>query len=90
VRRLAKQDEQLRKSLDKLIDLTGADSFPAEAWIDSQGRVRKLKVTMSMGANLGQQFSMTMVEELYDFGVNVKVALPPASQVVDVSALGLH
>jgi hypothetical protein len=90
LRRLAKQDEQLRKSLDKLIDLTGADSFPAEAWIDPQGRVRKLKVTMSMGANLGQQVSMTMVEELYDFGTRVKVAMPPAGQVVDISALGLH
>jgi hypothetical protein len=87
LRRLAKQDEELRKSLDQLIDLTGADSFPAEAWIDSQGRVRKLKVTMSMGANLGQNFTMTMVEELYAFGTRVKVALPPASQVVDFSAL---
>jgi hypothetical protein len=90
LRRLAKQDDEVRKSLEKLIELTGADSFPAEAWIDSQGRVRKLKVTMSMGANLGQQFSMTMVEELYAFGTRVKVQMPPASQVVDVSALGLH
>jgi hypothetical protein len=88
LRRLAKQDEEVRKSLDTLIDLTGADSFPAEAWIDSQGRVRKLKVTMSMGAKLGQQFSMTIVEELYAFGTKVKVQLPPASQVADFSALG--
>jgi hypothetical protein len=87
LRRLAKDDKELRKSLDQLIDLTGADSFPAEAWIDSQNRVRKLKVTMTMGANLGQQFSMTMVEELYAFGTRVKVALPPASQVADLSAL---
>ena len=90
LRRLAKQNEALRQSLDTLIDLTGADPFPAEAWIDSHGRVRKLQVTMSMGAKLGQPVSMTMVEELYDFGTRVKVAMPPASQVVDISALGLH
>jgi hypothetical protein len=64
LRRLAEQEDAMRESLDKLIDLTGAESFPAEAWIDSQGRVRKLQVTMSMGAKLGQPVSMTMVEEL--------------------------
>jgi hypothetical protein len=87
LRRLAKQDENVGKALDKLMDTTGVDSFPAEAWIDKQGRIRKFQVTMSMGSQLGQELSMTMTEELYDFGVKVNIHRPPASQTADMSAL---
>lgn len=80
--RLAKQHKELRQTFDTLRKLTGISSYPAEAWIDRAGRVRRLKVDMSMGA-----FTMSMTEELYAFGIKVDVRPPDASQVLDVAAL---
>jgi hypothetical protein len=86
LKRLAKKNKALRQSLQQLRKLAGIDSYPAEAWIDDQGRIRKLKVDMSFHSPLGV-FTMSMTEELYDFGVRVKIQAPPSSQVVDMSAL---
>jgi hypothetical protein len=87
LKRLAKENKALRKSLEQLIDVVGIDSYPAEAWIDNKGNVRKIKIDMSFNSPLGGAFTMTMTEELYDFGVKATIQPPPASQVVDMSAL---
>lgn len=87
LKRIAKANNAMSKSLEQLMDMTDVDSFPAEAWIDDKGNVRKLKIEMSMNAPTGGELKMTMTEELYDFGVNVTIQPPPASQVVDMSAL---
>jgi hypothetical protein len=87
LKRMAKANKAMSKSLEQLMDMTDVDSFPAEAWIDDKGNVRKLKIEMSMNAPTGGELKMTMTEELYDFGVNVTIQPPPASQVVDMSAL---
>jgi hypothetical protein len=87
LKRLAKESKAMSKSLEQLMDMTDIESFPAEAWVDNKGNVRKMKIEMSFNAPTGGAFTMTMTEELYDFGVNVKIQPPPASQVVDMSAL---
>ena len=71
----------------QLKEATGSVSAPAEAWIDAQGRVRRLAVTMSMGGQLGTPMTMTMTEELYDFGVQTNVTPPSDDLVVDLSSL---
>lgn len=86
LKRLAQKNKALRESVEQAMKLTGIESYPAEAWIDDQGRVRKMKVDMSFNSALGA-FTMTMTEELYDFGVRVNIQPPPAGQVVDLSAL---
>ena len=86
LKRLAQKNKALRESVEQAMKLTGIESYPAEAWIDDQGRVRKMKVDMSFNSALGA-FTMTMTEELYDFGVRVNIQRPPAGQVVDLSAL---
>ena len=65
----------------------GSVSAPAEAWIDAQGRVRRLVVKMSMGAQLATPMTMTMTEELYDFGVRTNITPPSDDLVVDLSSL---
>jgi hypothetical protein len=87
LKRLAKDNDALRGSLDKLMDMTGIDSYPAEAWIDDKGNVRRIKIDMSFNGPTGGAFTMTMTEELYDFGVKATIEAPPASQTVDMSAL---
>jgi len=74
------------KALEQLVYMAGADSIPAQAWIDAQGRVRRLNVVMSMRAP-GAPLTMTMTEDLYDFGVRANIQPPPDAQVVDISKL---
>ena len=87
VRKLAKASPSLQKMYDMLRKLTGGTSFPADAWIDDQGRVRRLKIDMSFNVPTGGAIQMSMTEDLYAFGVNVNVQPPPASDVFDASAL---
>ena len=75
------------KAFKQLQEATGSVPAPAEAWIDAQGRVRRLAVTMSMGGQLGTPLTMTMTEELYDFGVQTNVTPPSDDLVVDLSSL---
>jgi hypothetical protein len=75
------------KALEQLKAVTGTTSIPAQAWIDPQGRVRRLNVQLSMGATLGTPMTMTMTEDLYDFGVRTDIEPPSDSLVTDLSDL---
>ena len=76
------------KALKQLTEAMGSVSAPAEAWIDKQGRVRRLVVKMTMGgAQLATPMTMTMTEELYDFGVRTNITPPSDDLVVDLSSL---
>jgi hypothetical protein len=83
-KKLAQNNKQLRQ----LTDAMGSVSAPAEAWIDAKGRVRRLAVTMSLGAaQLGTPMTMTMTEDLYDFGARASITPPSDDVVVDLSSL---
>jgi hypothetical protein len=75
------------KAFEQLQEATGSVSAPAEAWIDAKGRVRRLVVTMSLGGQLATPMTMTMTEDLYDFGVRTNVTPPSDDLVVDLSSL---
>jgi hypothetical protein len=75
------------KAFKKLQEATGSISAPAEAWIDARGRVRRLVVAMSLGGQLATPMTMTMTEDLYDFGVPTNITPPSDDLVVDLSSL---
>jgi hypothetical protein len=85
--RLAKQNKALRKTYDAVRKLTGVTSYPAEAWIDDQGRVRRMKIDMSFNTPTGGAFTMSMTEELYAFGIKVDVRPPASSEVIDAASI---
>jgi hypothetical protein len=82
-KRLAQNSKQFKM----LTDETGSVSAPAEAWIDAKGRVRRLTVAMVSGAKLGTPVTMTLTEDLYDFGTPVNITAPSGDLVVDLSSL---
>jgi hypothetical protein len=83
-KKLAQNNKQLRQ----LTQAMGSVSAPAEAWIDAKGRVRRLAVTMSLGAaQLGTPMTMTITEDLYDFGARARITPPSDDVVVDLSSL---
>jgi hypothetical protein len=65
----------------KLAELAPSSKVPMDVWIGGDGLVRKLRFEQK----LTESSSMTMEEELYDFGTNVDVSPPSADQVVDLT-----
>ena len=86
VRKVAKNAGKLGESLDKMIQAMGLSTIPAQAWVDTQNRVRRITWTMAMNAPGAGRVSMTMTEDLYDFGVRADVQPPPDADVVDLSS----
>jgi hypothetical protein len=85
--RLAKENKDLAKTFDAVRKLTGVSSYPAEAWIDDQGRVRRMKFDISLNSPTGGAFRMSISEDLYAFGVKTNIRPPASSEVMDASAL---
>ena len=85
LKRLADENKALGDSLRRMMTAAGIDSYPAEAWIDKDGRVRRIKVSMNLGPAAGNA-TMTLIEDLYAFGIKVNIQ-PPTDRVVDMSAL---
>lgn len=55
--------------------------FPADFWIDSQGHVRRVRVSYHTGRN-----GLITVNATYsDFGVPVRLGLPPAKSIQDIT-----
>jgi hypothetical protein len=78
----AAQRDAARRSIDRIIKLTGQSTLPTEVWLDAQGRARRMKVSQSIR---GQSFTYTM--DLYDFGTREALKAPPASETADLTQL---
>lgn len=86
--------EAVRDDLDEVIRQLGTSRLPVEAWLDAEGRLRRLRYTFDLaeladdapakGAGEGRA---TATLELYDFGVEVAFAEPAPSQVTDLGDL---
>lgn len=75
------------------------EPVPADLWVDGEGRLRKLTVTVDLAkvdgapssrntaSAVGADGTATATFELYDFGTDIDVSPPPADQVSDVGAL---
>jgi hypothetical protein len=78
----AAQREAARRSIEKIIKLSGQGSVPMEVWIDKAGRARRFRATQAVQ---GQSFTYTM--DLYDFGTREALKAPPASETKDLTDL---
>ena len=86
--------EAVRDDLAEVIRQLGTDRLPVEAWVDADGRLRRLRYTVDLaalsddapakGAGRGRA---TASLELYEFGVDVTVTPPPEAEVTDIGAL---
>lgn len=72
------QKEQLEKQLDE----SGVGEIPAEAWIDGDGYLRRLTVSLAVA---GQTIASTT--EFFDFGEDVDIQVPGDDEVTDFSEL---
>jgi hypothetical protein len=80
----AEQRALLRQAAEQLVDQVETDTLPVEVYVDADGLLRRLALDLSMNVE-GQTLSMKQTTDFYDFGVDVDVEAPPASQVFDLT-----
>jgi len=77
-----------KPAFDQLISQFAGTTFPADIWIDDEGRVLKMVYTADIkpsGSTAAQKATTSL--ELFDFGAEVTINPPPASEVTDASEL---
>ena len=95
---IAQAPASQRDALTKLTNLYTIHTFPVDVWLDAQGRLRRFQQTidpstihlpagLSGPANPFAAGPVTVTYELYDFGSQVDVNIPPADQVTDLNQL---
>lgn len=87
---LADKGSVSKDAIRRLSQLQGGAQIPADVWIDAQGRVRRMRLSLNLPGSASSTVAggtMTETIEYYDFGVPVNVTLPPASEVTDLSDL---
>jgi hypothetical protein len=79
-----------RATIQHALDQFGLAKFPVTVWVDGEGRLRKMVLSMDLaavaakfGAPAGTHLGLVESIELYDFGVAVEVTAP--SGAVDAS-----
>jgi hypothetical protein len=84
-RALDKLPAAQRDAAARAMRTLGTGSVPADIWIDAQGRLRKLTMTLDATTEGTHVGAVTM--ELFDFGTPVDVEAPPADQVTDFGSM---
>jgi hypothetical protein len=78
-----------KEMVDQVLQETEMEDVPFDAWIDDEGRLRRMDQTVTIESPMlqGQPMTVESRYELYDFGVEVDVEAPPADQVRDGAPL---
>jgi hypothetical protein len=73
----------LAEEYKKLAEQAPSPTVPMDVWIGDDGYVHKLRFEQKLSAGA----SMTMEEELYDWGTDVNVTVPSDDEAVDLTQL---
>ena len=84
--------EQRAAARGALEKLGNSNAIPVDAWVDGQGRLRRMQMSLGSSASTasaaGLSFSGTVTIEFTKYGPIPPIVAPPASEVFDFSALG--
>ena len=77
-----------RQGMEAMLDQLGAEGVPFEVFVDDDGLLRRMTMDMSMQME-GERVTMAVKMDYFDFGTDVNVQAPPASDVFDATRV-LH
>lgn len=81
-----KDRAKTRRALEAMVEQSGLDTIPVDVFLDEDGVLRRMVMDLAIAAGEGgQKVRMVMTMDMFDFGTEVDVAPPPASQVTDVT-----
>jgi hypothetical protein len=96
---LAKLPADAQAAIQSFVAQLGITTTPMEAWIDAEGRIRKIHATVDTSKAAASPFplpsgmpatglpkSTEVTMELFDYGAPVSITVPPADQVTDLGA----
>jgi len=75
---------EMRLTLTRAVRASGAKDVPVNAWIDSEGLLRRVRYSYGGPDNTGS-LSSSITVDFYDFGTTVEASPPPADQVTDLA-----
>jgi hypothetical protein len=78
--------EQLKAEVERMKAQTGLETLPVEVWLDDDNLLRRMQMDLSFAVE-DEQVGLDMTMDYFDFGVDVRVAAPPADQTVDITEL---
>lgn len=79
---IADMPEEQRQPFEDLRQFVKPDGFDIIAWVDAEGRPAKMEYTFDMDVN-GLEADTNFVLEMFDWGRDVTIELPPADRVVE-------
>jgi hypothetical protein len=81
--------EELQSLLDKTVEESTVEDLPVDVWLDERGLVRKVSMSVTAEqAGATEAVTGTIAFELWDYGEDLEIDLPPADEVIDASAIG--
>ena len=78
--------ERARQGMEAMLDQLGGKGVPFEVYVDEDGLLRRMTMDMSMQIE-GEQVTIAVKMDYFDFGVDVNVQAPPAGDVFDATGL---
>ena len=78
------QQKQARDAMSEMLEQLRSATIPIEVFIGDDDLVRRITMKMDMAVE-GQRIDMSMTMDYFDFGVDVDVEAPPASDVMDLT-----
>ncbi|WP_445152273.1 hypothetical protein [Baekduia sp. Peel2402] len=75
-------DDEAKKGVEKLIQMTGTATIPVDVWVDDQHLVRREKLAYDTTVQ-GQKSSFDFTIDITKYGIDVDAKAPPADQVAD-------
>jgi hypothetical protein len=81
----AAEKAAVRSTYEALKAQTGITSYPVDAWVDGNGLVRQMHMSIPVPTTGSESIDMTI--RMSDFGAPVHVSAPPARLVEDFTKL---
>lgn len=78
-----------RQQFETFLDQFGSETIPVEVWLDDEGRTRRMRYDQPLpetpGTPIPAGAAVSSTIELYDFGTDAPVEIPPPSDVTDLT-----
>lgn len=78
--------DTVRRSIASVVDPSATRRVPVEAWVDEEGRVRRLRVEYPIASG-GGEAGLEVVLALFDFGADVDIEPPDEQEVFELDEL---
>jgi hypothetical protein len=83
-------DDESAGELEDLSEKANFDDIPIQAWIDRRGLLRRMTMVILIADLEGQQVTMTMNTDFFDYGATPSIQVPSPDQVYDARGVDLE